>query len=238
MSKLAGTVVLVVVVAIAAGGLVYWLTRDSGGKTDVMVNVENIKKIAQLATMEYQVAAYAYHEKHKAKYEWLKASVLVYMKGKVRGSVELNQAVIDVSTDPKNRMVKITFKKGAVLVSDPEIADIKLIKFADPNVFHRISAADWEAAEREAKAELKKTAIDDGIINKTATEAKEVLTTFLQSLGYACQIEFEDKEIKIAGDPAAPGYGKQPMTSSMATGWTVIGRSATNGRPAAASFCG
>jgi len=200
MSKLVGIVVLVVVVAIAAGGFVYLLTRDSGGKTDVVVNVDKIKKIAQLATVEYHISTHLFRQKGKAIYEWLSAKFFVFVKGKIRGSVDLNQALIEVSPDPKNKMVKISFKKGAVLVSDPEIAqdDIKIMTCADPNIFHKISDADRNKAMRDVIALLKKTAIDDGIMDKAATEAKLVLTTFLQSLGYASQIEFEDKSLKLA----------------------------------------
>jgi uncharacterized protein YxeA len=199
MKKTIGIILLVVVVAIVAGGFVYLLTRDSG-KTDVVVNVENIKNIAQLATVEYHISTYLFREKGKKIYEWLSAKFFVFVKGKVKGSVDLDQAVIEVSPDPKNRMVKITFKKGAVLVSDPEIAqdDIKIMTCADPNIFHKISDADRNKAMRDVIALLKKTAIDDGIMDKAATEAKLVLTTFLQSLGYASQIEFEDKSLKLA----------------------------------------
>jgi hypothetical protein len=200
MSRVAGIVVLVVVVAIAAGGFVYILTRDRGGKTDVVVNVENIKKIAQLATVEYHISAHLFREKGKKFYEWLSAKFFVFVKGKVKGSVDLNQAVIDVSPDPKNKLVKITFKKGAVLVSDPEIGqgDIRIMTCADPNVFHKISDADRNRAMKDVIALLKKTAIEDGIKDRAASEAKLVLTTFLQSLGYASQIEFEDKSLKLA----------------------------------------
>jgi len=195
MKKLIGIIVLVVVVAIAAGGFVYLLTRDSGGKTDIMVNVGDIKKIAQLATVEYHISAYLFEEKHRKIYEWLSTKYMAFVSGKVKGSVDLNQALIEVSPDPKNRMVKITFRKGAVLVSDPEIApeNIKMITCADPNIFHKISDADRTKAVSDVIAHLKQAAIEDGIMNKTAAEAKEVLTTFLQSLGYASQIEFEDK---------------------------------------------
>lgn len=194
MKKTIGIIALVVVVAIVAGGFVYLLTRDSG-KTDVVVNVENIKNIAQLATVEYHISTYLFREKGKKIYEWLSAKFFVFVKGKVKGSVDLDQAVIEVSPDPKNRMVKITFKKGAVLVSDPEIApeDIKLITCANPNIFHKISDADRNKAVKDVIALLKKTAIDDGIMNKTKAQAKLILTTFLQPLGYAAQIEFEDK---------------------------------------------
>ncbi len=83
MSNWKSIIALVVVVAIAAGGFVYLLTRNSGGKTDIIVNVEDIKKIAQLATVEYYVSVYVHEEKERAKYEWLKAEYFVFMKGKV-----------------------------------------------------------------------------------------------------------------------------------------------------------
>ncbi len=86
MRNLKSIIVLVVVVAIAAGGFVYLLTRDSGGKTDIIVNVEDIKRIAQLATVEYHISTHLFREKGKAFYEWLSAKFFVFVKGKIKGS--------------------------------------------------------------------------------------------------------------------------------------------------------
>ena len=59
----------------------------------------------------------------------LSAKFFVFVKGKIKGSIDLNQAVIDVSPAPKNKLVKITFKKDAVLISDQEIGkdDIQIM---------------------------------------------------------------------------------------------------------------
>ncbi len=194
MSKLLGIVVLVVVVAIVAGGSVYWLKGDSGGKTDVLVTVDSIKKIAQLATVEYHISSHLFQTKKKAWYEWASAKFFVFVRGKIKGSVDLNQAEIEVSSNSEKRMVKIRFKKGAVLVSNPEIGkgDIKIQSIKNPNIFHPITDKDYEKAQSELIGMLKEQAIKDGIMDKTAVQARLVLTTFLQSLGYDSQIEFEE----------------------------------------------
>jgi hypothetical protein len=182
------------VVAIVAGGAVFLLKGGGGGKTDVRVTVDSIKNIAELATVEYHISSYLFRAKKKAWYEWKNAKYLVFVRGTVKGSVDLDQAAIDVSPDPKNRMVKITFKKGAVRVSDPEIGkgDVTFQSVSNPNVFHRITEKDYEGAQNDLIGIIKEQAIKDGIRNKTAAQARLVLTTFLQSLGYNAKIEFEE----------------------------------------------
>jgi len=64
-----------------------------------------------------------------------------------------------------------------------------MLKCSDPNIFHKISAADWEKATEDARVKLKQTAIEDGIMNKTADEAKAVLTTYPAVSG----IRFSDR---------------------------------------------
>jgi hypothetical protein len=188
-----GIIILVVVVAIVAGGAVY-LLKGNGGKTDVRVTVDSIKNIAELATVEYHISSYLFRAKKKAWYEWKHAKYLVFVKGTVKGSVDLDQAAIDVNPDPKKKMVKITFRKGAVRVSNPEIGkgDVTFQSVSDPNVFHPITEKDYERSQNELIGIIREQAIKEGIRNKTAAQARLVLTTFLQSLGYTAQIEFEE----------------------------------------------
>lgn len=189
-----GIIILVVAVAIVAGGAVFLLKGDGGGKTDVRVTVDSIRNIAELATVEYHVSSYLVRTKKKAWYEWAAAQFLVFVKGTVKGSVDLDQAAIEVNPDPKNRMVKITFKKGAVRVSDPQIGkgNVSFQSVKNPNIFHPITEKDYERAQNDLIGIIKEQAIKDGIRSKTAAQAKLVLTTFLQSLGYNARITFEE----------------------------------------------
>jgi dihydroorotase-like cyclic amidohydrolase len=186
-----------VAAALVMVGIMYWVMQEH--QQPVIVNVEAIKKIAQLATIEYHISIALPKAKEKKFLEWKEATFFVFVKGKVKGSVDLNQAAIDIVNTAEEKLVKIKFKKGAILVSNPEIAegDIRTVTCSSPNIFHPINDKDRNEAQNEAIGKIKQAAIDDGIQSKTAAEAKVVLTNFLQGLGYSAEIEFEDKSLKI-----------------------------------------
>ena len=193
MSKYIVSIVIAAVLgAVVAVGVLYGLSRDKGGKTDVILAIDDIKEIAQLATVEYHISTFLDRKKKRQWYEWLDARYIVFLKGVVKGSVDLNLAEVQLPA-AGTKTVSIRFKKGAVIVSNPEIGrdDIRFITVSDPNVINRISDADRNRAQGDAIAALKKAATDAGIVEKTAREAKILLTKFLGGLGYTAKIEFE-----------------------------------------------
>jgi len=193
MSKYIVSIVIAAVLgAVVAVGVLYGLSRDKGGKTDVILAIDDIKEIAQLATVEYHISTFLDRKKRRQWYEWLDARYIVFLKGVVKGSVDLNLADVQLPA-AGTKTVSIKFKKGAVIVSNPEIGrdDIRFITVSDPNVINRISDADRNRAQGDAIAALKKAATDAGIVEKTAREAKILLTKFLGGLGYTAKIEFE-----------------------------------------------
>jgi len=193
MSKYIVSIVIAAVLgAVVAVGVLYGLSRDKGGKTDVILAIDDIKEIAQLATVEYHISTFLDRKKRRQWYEWLDARYIVFLKGVVKGSVDLNLADVQLPA-AGTKTVSIKFKKGAVKVSNPEIGrdDIRFITVSDPNVINRISDADRNRAQGDAIAALKKAATDAGIVEKTAREAKILLTKFLGGLGYTAKIEFE-----------------------------------------------
>ena len=193
MSKYVVSIVIAAVLgAVVAVGVLYGLSRDKGGKTDVILAIDDIKEIAQLATVEYHISTFLDRKKRRQWYEWLDARYIVFLKGVVKGSVDLNLAEVQLPA-AGTKTVSIKFKKGAVIVSNPEIGrdDIRFITVSDPNVINRISDADRNRAQGDAIAALKKAATDAGIVEKTAREAKILLTKFLGGLGYTAKIEFE-----------------------------------------------
>ena len=193
MSKYVVSIVIAAVLgAVVAVGVLYGLSRDKGGKTDVILAIDDIKEIAQLATVEYHISTFLDRKKQRQWYEWLDARFIVFLKGVIKGSVDLNLAEVQLPA-AGTKTVSIKFKKGAVIVSNPEIGrdDIRFITVSDPNVINRISDADRNRAQGDAIAALKKAATDAGIVEKTAREAKILLTKFLGGLGYTAKIEFE-----------------------------------------------
>jgi len=193
MSKYIVSIVIAAVLgAVVAVGVLYGLSRDKGGKTDVILAIDDIKEIAQLATVEYHISTFLDRKKQRQWYEWLDARFIVFLKGVIKGSVDLNLAEVQLPA-AGTKTVSIRFKKGAVIVSNPEIGrdDIRFITVSDPNVINRISDEDRNRAQGDAIAALKKAATDAGIVEKTAREAKILLTKFLGGLGYTAKIEFE-----------------------------------------------
>ena len=193
MSKYVVSIVIAAVLgAVVAVGVLYGLSRDKGGKTDVILAIDDIKEIAQLATVEYHISTFLDRKKRRQWYEWLDARFIVFLKGVIKGSVDLNLAEVQLPA-AGTKTVSIRFKKGAVIVSNPEIGrdDIRFITVSDPNVLNRISDKDRNKAQGDAIAALRKAATDAGIVEKTAREAKILLTRFLGGLGYTAKIEFE-----------------------------------------------
>jgi len=198
MSKYVVSIVIAAVLgAVIAVGVLYGLSRDKGGKTDVILAIDDIKEIAQLATVEYHISTFFDRKKQRQWYEWLDARFIVFLKGVIKGSVDLNLAEVQLPA-AGTKTVSIKFKKGAVIVSNPEIGrdDIRFITVSDPNVINRISDADRNRAQGDAIAALKKAATDAGIVEKTAREAQILLTKFLGGLGYTAKIEFEGIQLK------------------------------------------
>jgi len=198
MSKYIVSIVIAAVLgAVVAVGVLYGLSRDKGGKTDVILAIDDIKEIAQLATVEYHISTFLDRKKRRQWYEWLDARFIVFLKGVIKGSVDLNLAEVQLPA-AGTKTVSIRFRKGAVIVSNPEIGrdDIRFITVSDPNVLNRISDKDRNKAQGDAIAALRKAATDAGIVEKTAREAKILLTRFLGGLGYTAKIEFEGIPLK------------------------------------------
>jgi len=183
--------------ALIVGGIVYWVMQHQ--KQPVVVNVDSIKNIAQLATIEYRISTALPWKKPKKFPEWKEAMLIVFAKGKITGSVDLQQTVIDIFDTAEKKLVKIEFKKGAIVVSPVGIneGDLYPVTCSDPNIFHRLNDDDTKMAQDAALKAIKEAAIKDGIESKTAVQAKLILTNFLQGLGYKAEIEFEDKSLNI-----------------------------------------
>ncbi len=186
---------LVLVLLLLSTPLIF--TACSDKQPPVLVNVEAIKKIAELAVIEYHITTYEQGIKY-GKLDFLHlipAKYMVLLKGNIKGSVDLNKASIVVPDDPANKKVKITFQKGAIKVSNPEFGpdDIQLIQCTNPDIFNPITDADRNVLIKSANQHLKQIALADGIKQKTIKEASTMLEIFLLNLGYGLEIKFEDK---------------------------------------------
>ncbi len=193
-------IVQMLAVAIVVGAVVFWFATSGGNGSTTIVTVDQIKKIAQLATIDYRLSVTHYHEKPPVGLEWLPAKLFVTVIGNIKGSVDMKVADIKIPKEGDEKIVKIVFPKGSVMISNPEIGakDVTFLTCSNPNPFHPLKDKDFTAAQTEAITAMIKTAKDDGIALKTAREAKVILEHFLSALGFVPQISFENKELQVA----------------------------------------
>ena len=196
--KWTGQIVQLLIVAIVVGAIVFFFMRSGGSKT--FVTVEQITKIAELATINYRMSVTRYHEKPPVGLEWLPAKLFVTVKGDIKGSVNMKMARITLPKEGEEKIVKIFFPKDSVIISNPQIGpkDVTFLTCTNPNPFHPLKDKDYTAAQNEAISAMIKSANDDGIKLKTASEAKEVLANFLAALGHKADVTFEEKELNAA----------------------------------------
>ena len=183
--------IMTIVIAAAVGvGAMYVYSTFANDSSQTKVTVNSIKKIAELATIEYNMSVIKEQTKKRKFIEWKDAKFLVLLTGKIKGSVDLNSA--DVKIDKEKKMVNIKFRQNAVKISNPEIGpdDIKIITVSDPNILHKLNDKDRNKGQQEAIKLLRKTALDKGIVQQTKNQAKLVLENFLAALDYKSSISF------------------------------------------------
>ena len=197
--KWTGQVLQLLIVAVVVGAIVFFFTRG-GSDSKTFVTVEQITKIAELATINYHMSVTHYHKKNPVGLEWLPAKLFITVTGDIKGSVNMKMARITLPKDGEENIVKIVFPKDSIIISKPQIGpeDVTFLTCSDPNPFHPLGDKDYTAAEKDAISAMIKEAIDDGIKPKTAREAKEVLVNFLAALGHKVEVTFEEKALNAA----------------------------------------
>ena len=184
--------IVVVLTVAATAGIMAW-GKARAGSDERRVIVDGIERIGKLVTVEYHMSAHVLKTKGRAWYEWKNAKYFAVATGKVRGSVNLKKASIEVSRDPSDQVVTIVFASDAVEVSKPEIkpGDIMCRKISDPNVFHKITDADYNRARDEALESMTRVALEQGIAERTMERAEVLLREFLSPMGYRLRTKFE-----------------------------------------------
>jgi len=211
MARALTIVLLLVLTALVAGGVAYWLKPSTN--VNVAVTIEQIRNIAQLATVEYTMSALA-EQTYQSRFLPKALDVLgakttsdcfiVYCAGTVRGSVDLEDVTIDTQETADGPHVSIHFKRGSVLVSDVEMQDLFTISCRAKlerrlSVLQGVSDGQRDAMVKGALATIRKKAIEKGIVEKTMKNAKTFLGEFIGSLGYGVTVTFDEK----AYDPSA-----------------------------------
>jgi len=206
-----------VVAAIVGGGVAYWLKPSA--EVHGYVTVEEIRKIAQLATVEYTLTGF-YKEIFYSSIVIKKVPtdyVFSYCKGKITGSVDLDKATIDVQKGGDAPHVSIHFKRGSILVSDialtqtpdkdkpgqfkPNPDTVSVRDELKGALFYQGANADQrQYVQNVALQKMKQGALDTDIVEKTKENAKTILGGFVGLLGYGATITFDPD----ADEPSPP----------------------------------
>lgn len=202
---MAKTIVLVILTAIVAGGIVYLLKPSEQVHTSV--TVEQIKAIAKLGTAEYTVSAVRDQGFESRGIHGYSDWVVVICRGKVIGSVNMDKVTVDVNEAADDRHVSIRFGPGSVEVSgvefDPNDSEpVRVISCHEKmgNIMGKPANADQRTKmQTDAMKDIRKAAIGAGIVKSTMENAEVALSAFISSFGYRATITFDEK----AYDPSA-----------------------------------
>lgn len=200
MTKVILVVVLMVVTAVVT---VFVVQQLAPPQPQIDVIVEKVRKIAQLATVEYTLSGYSRQLYHSRGIRGPSDYVFSYCTGKITGRVDLGKMTIDVQdkADPPN--VSIHFERGSIVVSDVEVKSSETISARSEigGWFGGKPASNNQRNElaRKTREKMKKAAIDSDIVEKTKENAVTFLTDFLDTLGYQAIITFDEN----AYDPSA-----------------------------------
>lgn len=197
-------IVTALVTAVVAIGVSTWLRRPTPDY--VTVTVESIHKVAQVATVKYHSAAWMERTFHSdiipGLWDVESDLVLAYYTGTVTGSVDLENAKIGIEKKSDGNYVSIHFPPGSVKISgveiDPERDVLKMISCGGKFYTKKMTPVQREHLEKDTLNAIKNAALDGGIVEKTKSNAEDVLTEFLGSLGYQAKITFD----KNAYDPS------------------------------------
>lgn len=177
--------------ALLGGVIVHFVFRsDPAEPLPPVVNVDEIRKIAKLATVEYHLTEVNFFKKQPVGLEWLPAEILVIMKGVVTGGVDLQHA--EITVDEEARSVSVLLPPSAARITSVDIPPDGLTykTIQDPNPFHRLNDADFQKAFHQTRTTLEAAAKEANIEEQARTEATKILTGFISALGYSPTIEY------------------------------------------------
>lgn len=201
---------VLIAVAVASTSVTYWLTPRG---PESVVTVERIRKIAQLATVEYHLSTFLDETfRSSIVLRDVKSSrMIAYYTGSVKGFVDLEKVDLRViaagvsdNGEPSGR-VAIHFGRGSVVVSGVEFVpgeDImkEEVVWTKP-LFNPPTDNQREAMRNKALQTIRDAAIERGIVDKTMEEARIVLSEFVKGFGLEAEITFDEK----AYDESAEG---------------------------------
>jgi len=189
--------VAVILVAVSVGSV--WLLSGSTFKKESTFFVEDIKELATLATAEASVKAVIKQEDHKLfgndisiNLPGTKREIFLIVPGTVIAGVDLKGITKDdLYVNEKEKVLDIVLPH-AELIQDPAIQMEKLITYSDEGIFR--GEVKWDEGfdlVAEAQDDIRKEAIEMGLLETAERNAENVLTSFFNNLDYTVNLTFK-----------------------------------------------
>lgn len=163
--------------------------------------LEQMKNISSLATSQAFVKVIVEKEDNeifgkeiKTDIPGTKRKLLLVVPGVVTAGVNVENLAEDkLKLDEQNKHITIMLPH-AELLQEPSIDFEKVETYSLSGIFR--GAVNWEegyALANEAKAEIKKAAIEQGVLANAEKNAKKTIEQFYQELGYAVTVQFSQE---------------------------------------------
>jgi len=189
--------IAVLLIAVSVGSVL--LLSGSTFKKESTVFVEDIKELATLATAEASVKAVIEQEDNKLfgndirlNLPGTKREILLIVPGTVIAGVDLKGITEDdIKVNEKDKVLDIVLPH-ADLIQDPAIQMEKLIAFSDEGIFR--GEMKWDEGfnlAEEAQDDIRKEAIEMGLLETAEKNAEKVLVGFFDNLGYTVNLTFK-----------------------------------------------
>ncbi|WP_445488951.1 DUF4230 domain-containing protein [Niallia sp. 03133] len=193
-------VIIFVLMAVIAG--IWKLSFADKASVRTSSYLEQMKDLSSLATSQAFVKIILEKEDNEifgkeiqANIPGTKRKILLVVPGSVTAGVNLENIASDqleINEDKKEITLKLPH---AQILQDPSIDFEKVETYSLAGIFRE--DVDWNegyALANEAKEEIKKEAINQGILTVAETNAKKTLKSFCDQLGYSVHVTFSENE--------------------------------------------
>ncbi|WNF24983.1 DUF4230 domain-containing protein [Mesobacillus jeotgali] len=169
-----------------------WFIKESRGKAESTVYIEQVHDLATLATAEAHMKVIFQKEDNEIFGEKIpfhipgtKRELLLIVPATVIAGVDL-QAIEqkDMKVDEEKKIIELVLPKASFL-QEPSIKMDQVRTFSDEGIFR--GKIEWDEGfdlAAEAQDQIKQEAIDSGILLKAEENAETVLKEFFGQMGY------------------------------------------------------
>ncbi|RUL54648.1 MULTISPECIES: DUF4230 domain-containing protein [Lysinibacillus] len=189
--------IALVLALVSSGGI--WLFSQSTFKQESTTFVEQVQELATLATSEAYVKVVIEQEDNQLfgqdiqyNLPGTKRHLLLIVPATVIAGVDLKEISFnDIEVDEKEKKLEILLPP-ATLIQEPAIQMDQVITFSDNGLFREeVKWAKGFDLAAQAQEQIKKEAIEIGLLQTAEENAEKVLKEFFGNLGYSVKVAYK-----------------------------------------------